>query len=109
MTTSSSACSEYVKSPPVVIAAKKLYAIASDSKQLVSSVEAVRLVSPKAQELHPVAPAKLYFPGKQSTQPVAPMAALVYVPLVHSVHAAALVAPGVALALLASHCDMEVD
>ena len=68
MTTSSSVCSEYVKSPPVVIAAKKLYAIASDSKQLVSSVEAVRLVSPKAQALQPVAPAKLYFPGRQETQ-----------------------------------------
>ena len=50
----------------------------------------------------------LYDPAAQSTHRVAPMAALAYVPLAHSVHAAALVAAGVALALPASHCDEEV-
>ena len=50
----------------------------------------------------------LYDPAAQSTHRVAPMAALAYVPLGHSVHAAALVAAGVALTLPASHCDEEV-
>ena len=50
----------------------------------------------------------LYDPAAQLVHSVAPMAALAYVPLAHSMHAAALVAAGVALALPASHCDEEV-
>ena len=50
----------------------------------------------------------LYDPAAQFVHSVAPMAALAYVPPAHSMHAAALVAAGVALALPASHCDEEV-
>jgi hypothetical protein len=48
-------------------------------------------------------------PAAHSTHSTAPMVALAYVPLWHVVHAAALVAAGVALALPASHCNEEVS
>jgi hypothetical protein len=50
------------------------------------------------------APTVLYDPAAQLVQAAAPVVPL-YLPATHSVHAAALIAAGVALALPASHCD----